>query len=293
MLGAPFHVFIDSDYRINGTESNFTIAINLPKDNNFDSVALMQASIPKSFYIVAAPYNTFTLQEGVSQVTITVTPGNYSMTSFRTLLISNLNTNSPNHWTYNIKQPNIASEPSTGKYTFSVTGNSSQPSFIFPSTSGLYRQMGFDFNSTNAFVAGSLVSQNVVNFNTLNGLMILSDLIEGKAADPTHGSAVLQEIFSFNTYDYSNINFISSDILANGKKIKSTNTSIAQFIITDLDGYELGFNKNPLNFSLCFFKRDPLNQLQLQDLKMKWYNDILGKKDIGDVSSINTFDPPR
>ena len=52
--------YIDSSNRTSGTDSNFQINVNLPK-NNFNRVALLQLSCPKSFYNFSTDKNTFTL----------------------------------------------------------------------------------------------------------------------------------------------------------------------------------------------------------------------------------------
>ena len=58
--------------------SNFTVLLNLPRNNNFDKVVVSQLSIPKSFYLVQNGYNTFNIQElGINKL-ITINVGNYS-----------------------------------------------------------------------------------------------------------------------------------------------------------------------------------------------------------------------
>ncbi|MGV8131480.1 MAG: hypothetical protein ACP5N7_05275 [Candidatus Pacearchaeota archaeon] len=281
MLGVPAHCYIDSDYRISGTSHDFTAKLNLPTDFDYDSVSLLQASIPKSYYLVREPFNTFILQENkTNEVTITVQPGNYSLSSFKNIIKTLLNDNSPNNLTYNLTSPNINTECSTGKITYTVEANiliTSQPALIFPYSSNLYKQFGFESESTNYFVNRSLTSVNVVNFNTINGLIILSDLVEGTPADPIHGSAVLQEIFSFNTFDYSNINFQNIDIQATAKLLNKRPSNTAHFTLTDLDAATLDLNGQPVNFSLVFFKRDRTNEMKRDDLKFKWYQDLINQ----------------
>ena len=60
---APQIVSFNSKDRASGTNSDF---LSAPVDiglNRFDSVALLQASIPKSYYNMPSGYNTFTLTE--------------------------------------------------------------------------------------------------------------------------------------------------------------------------------------------------------------------------------------
>jgi hypothetical protein len=275
MQGRPFHVFVDSDYRESGSSGSFRYRLSVPRNAHYDSVAVMQASLPKTFYMVRDGANTLTLQEGVSSATITIPAGNYSMASFRTVLQAALRAGSPNGYTYTITQPVTTSAASTAKYTYTVSGNGGvQPSFVFGASSRLYQQMGFEYGSTVSFVADSLTSANVVQFNTINGLMIKSDLVEGNGTDSVHGSAVLQEIYSFNTFDYANIGFQNTNLLYSAKRIKTSQTDIATFTITDTDDNIIDFNGGSLNFSLVFFRRDDYHEFAEKDLKMRWFADL-------------------
>ena len=102
--------------------SNFTVLINLPKNNNFHKVVVSQLSIPKSFYLVQNGYNTFNIQElGINKL-ITINVGNYSKSKFlvelnRAILASSC------IWSYV-----VSFTLSTGKFTYTVSSNSAQPS---------------------------------------------------------------------------------------------------------------------------------------------------------------------
>ena len=71
----PIVVNFNSKDRISGSNSNFTSEAIDIGINKYDSVCVVQASIPKSFYNMPTGYNTFTLTEGSrGSTTITVTP---------------------------------------------------------------------------------------------------------------------------------------------------------------------------------------------------------------------------
>src|SRR3954470_22945414 len=114
--------YVDSHQRISGTHSNFTYQLDY-KNEDYDYCVVLQATIPKSYYLIQSGQNTFTLQEGGSAATITVPIGNYSRSSFQSQLQSLLNSLSPNHWTYAISIPNTLITGDTGLYTYTVTGN--------------------------------------------------------------------------------------------------------------------------------------------------------------------------
>ena len=50
----PHSIFyIDSQNRTSGTSGNFSINLNMPPNNTYNRIVVMQASIPKSFYLLA------------------------------------------------------------------------------------------------------------------------------------------------------------------------------------------------------------------------------------------------
>ena len=122
--------YIDSHDRVSGTHSDFTYFLDM-KNEDYDSVVLLQASIPKSYYIVQNGRNTFTLDENGTQVVISLPIGNYSRSSFRAQLQTSLNASSPNGWAYVVSVPNASVTADNGFYTFTVSGNGGiQPQFI-------------------------------------------------------------------------------------------------------------------------------------------------------------------
>jgi hypothetical protein len=189
--------YIDSHNRVSGTHSDFQYQLEY-KNDEFDHCVILQATIPKSYYLVQSGNNTFQLQEGTSTVTITIPIGNYSRLSFQNQLQSLLNSSSPNSYTYTISIPNTFSTGDTGLYTYTVSGNGSiQPSFIIGNY--LYEQLGFNPNTSIQFSGNSLVSINVVKFQLEDSIFIHSDIATNGIDD------ILQEILSVDTSDYSNI----------------------------------------------------------------------------------------
>src|SRR5207248_3322004 len=156
-----------------------------------------------------------TLQEGVSSATITIPIGNYSRSSFLKQLQSLLNSASPNHWTYAISVPNTLATGDTGLYTYTVTGNTSQPQFNIGKY--LYEQLGFESNTIYTFSGGTLTSVNVVKFQLEDSIFIHSDIANNGTDN------VLQEILSVDTLDYSNITYVCPSVEAYAKPITSNN----------------------------------------------------------------------
>ena len=86
LLNESVIFIVDSSQALSGNASSFTYQMNIPKGVGFDRVVVLQAILPKSFYLVNSPNNTFTLQENGVNVTITIPEGNYNVKSFQTIL---------------------------------------------------------------------------------------------------------------------------------------------------------------------------------------------------------------
>src|SRR5690554_6423581 len=100
----------------NGTHSKFSYKIDM-KGAVYNKMCLLQAIIPKSYYMIDSGNNTFVLDEGGQEATITIPVGNYSRESFMNKLTTLLNNASPNGFTYSMSVPNTLTDPETGLFT--------------------------------------------------------------------------------------------------------------------------------------------------------------------------------
>ena len=244
--------YVDSDLRLSresSSSSSFSYILYLPQDAT--QVSVMQASIPKTYYLVQAGSNTFTLKHGVSTYVITVPIGNYSMRKFKSVLTTLLNAASA--FVYTIVYPGQTDDSAeTGKFVYTVTGNAGvQPQFIFPSTSTLYRQMGFEEASTNTFVGSTITSANVIDFDIVSAIYILSDICEA-GPNQQQSSSVLQEIFSQNNVSMSRIGFVNPCPELTAKPLMKDRT-VFTFSICDNDSRPLDLNGLQINLSLLVF----------------------------------------
>jgi len=263
-----FIVYVNSRFRTSGSSSNFTYNIDLPKSigyDQFDSVCMMQASIPKSFYLINTGRNTFVLTEGATSVTITLPVGNYTRRSLAYVVRSQLNTQSPNALTYDISVPNVSTGPETGKYLFSVSNNVTNIPlyFSFPPTSSPAQQLGFDPGSINVFVLNNLLSSNVANLQITQSLYVMCDnVINGY-------SHILQEIFTTSP-DFSSLAFnvgFAGGIDANVKPLKSTLTNTWSFKFMTPDFELIDFEGLDVVFSLLIWQsKEPQGLLPENEL---------------------------
>lgn len=251
--------YIDSHNRISGTHSNFTIQLDVGLDT-YDQAVVLQINIPKSYYLVQSGQNTITLQEGMTQATISMPIGNYSRTSFGVQLQTLLNSGSPNSWTYTVSIPNTAVTADTGFFLYSVSGNSSQPSFIIGNY--LYEQLGLNSNTTYTFSANSLSSINVVKFQPKDTLYIHSNLCSNGIDN------VLQEIFGVTAPSYGSLVFETPSLEGYAKDIITPKNNIYQFYLTDEDDNPIDLNGQNMVFTLLMFKKQDVYQLAKQFMKL-------------------------
>ena len=271
----PHHItfiaYIDSFNRTSGTTSNFTSKIELPP-NNFDRVALLQASIPKSWYLVDTTNNTFILREvdqvapfGTYNLTITIPVGNYTRINLASIVASLLNTASssllagPFTNTYTITYPS-SSQTNTNHYTYTSTSTSAPTlktsSFIFQNNNcGI--PFGFNNSSTNVFtqvsLVGTLISVNAINLSSKNRLYLKSNLCQ------LSNKTVLQEIFSNNIQDNGIIVYQQSEIEANSKLFLSNSDNLFSFQLTDRFDNIVDLNGLDITLSIYFYKTDDTN----------------------------------
>lgn len=245
-------IYVDSDEALNGTPGDFTYQILL--NDRYDRVMVLDANIPKSFYLVANGANTFiTVENGVSRL-LTIPIGNYtaaltsssSAVSFIVQVLAVLNTGSALVYTASVSAY-------TNLITFTATGGTWNQ-LIFPSSSGLYRQFGFAYQSTNTPTAGVLVARSPPVMQLSNVLFIRSNLQECDVQQVSGG--ILQSISCVNNPNLSSVVYqatINPKYL--GKRFNNQQR-IYRFWITDADGYSLDLNGCPVNFSLLFFNDD-------------------------------------
>ena len=261
----PVVISFNSKDRAGGTNSNF---ISSPVDlgiNKYDSVCLVQASIPRSFYNVATNFNTFTLREPaplLRTITITMSAGSYNKINFASVLATTLTAASlasGNAWTYAVSYPS-ALVGDTFKYTFTVSGNGvNQPSFIF--TTNMNRQLGFEENTTYAFTSNTLTSVNCINLSYITRAFIKSNVCQN-AQD-----GILEEILNYGSFPMLSLCYYQQ--LSFDLNTRSYNTSSANswnFSIVDSFDREIELNGIPWSFSLVFYKRNDTHQVHKNEL---------------------------
>lgn len=239
--------YINSLKALSGSSSNFSYKVQIPAESKFDRVCVLGANIPISYYNIQAGYNHMSVIElGVSRV-ITMVSGNYSASTFATVLAALLTSSSLLGWVYTVAFPNGFSTANTGKFTFTVSSNTGQPSFQFDATS-IYEQMGFNIG-TYTMSSNQIVSPNVVGFMPESNILIHSDIVDGD-------DDILQEVFNGNNPPLSNVIYQCADTIGYSRTLRTNQSSVYHFSITDEHNNQLELNGRNLLISLILFKKD-------------------------------------
>lgn len=267
-LGDAQTVYVRSQDRTNTSDSisDFTYEINLT-DPEFDSVCLKSCSFPKSWYIIQAGYNTFTLREASVNYTITIPPGNYNTRSLTTEISLLLTSATVSTYTY-VADIALSTEVQTGKILFSVSGNAgAQPSLIFGASSP-YLQLGFAAGSTNVFVGDTLTSTNVIYLQQANDIILVSDVCKQNNGD----YPILQALY-INSPDFTSILYLCPDVGGYACDL-NYHSSTYRFTLMDHDGRILNLNGLNWSFSLVFFKRNDADEVHKKALLLQNYEQM-------------------
>ncbi len=248
----PYYVFINSRNRLSGTDENFTYNIEIPDGFDYDHVVVLNALIPKSYYLIQAGAleNIFQLKENNTTVTVTVPIGSYLLSAFRTEIGTLLSNASPNGLTYTLSYPPL-SGPDTGKWTFTQTNGAIISSLIF--NEHLFEPFGFFSKSTNVFNGTSLVSTCVIKLQSEDRLLIHSNI----ANNPT-GNDILVSINSTTSINYSSINYVCPAPEFYSRLLSSKNLKTCSFSLTDENNELIQLNGLNMNITLLLYKKDPI-----------------------------------
>jgi len=227
-------------------------------------VVLLNASIPNTFYLIQEGIDTFVLREMPGEdITINIPPGNYSAKVFASTLSGILTGASKNGWVYSIILPNQNIQASTGKFTYTVTGNAPehQPSIIC--TDKVNEQLGFHVHSTNTFINGQLESSTIINFGSEATMFIRSDIADNGDND------ILQEIYTGNTINLAYVTYQCTAPELYSKALKTNQSNTFRFSLTNEKNQLLNLHGVDMLLTLCLYKRDDTNEMIKRYIKYK------------------------
>jgi hypothetical protein len=253
--------YINSKYRTSGTHSDMNYKLDM-HDIQPDHVMVLQANIPKSYYMVQEGLNTFILIEDGTTVIISIPIGNYTRNSFKLALQTQLNTNSPNNWIYSVSIP-LSTVADTGKYTFVVTNNIGlQPTIVFNS-SNIAELIGFDTDTTYTWTNDKIISTNVIKLQKEDTIFIRSNIVN------VHSNGVLQEINAINSADFDNIVYTNTNSEHYAKEINGYTNNTFNFKLTNENGEIMNLNGQNYTMTICVFKHDNSQDMIKQYIKYR------------------------
>lgn len=243
----PIVFYVNSGNRLSGTSSDFTYELRIPKDNVYTKCVISNLVLPKSFYMIANGYNTFTLIENGVSVTVTLTIGNYNETSLPIELKTRMDAASPNGYIYTITFPNSRLIAQTGKFTFTVSNNGGiQPSLSFDTISA-YEFLGFLRNSTVNFVGNTLTSTNPIYLQSERSLYLHSNMVVND------NDNILQDIYTTFSQPFSSIIFSQLEYRFNSKNFIARNNNTFSFRLSDENDTTIDLNNIDWQFTLIIY----------------------------------------
>ena len=263
-------IYVDSGAQLTSSKNTWNISIDINLEGDYNRITVLQSQIPVSYYVIGSGANTFTLTEGNSSVTVTITPANYNVFSFSTTVGALLTAASPNGYTYTITYPNAYTSPDTGLLTYTVNSIARTVSFTFPARSPLSEQFGFISGSTNFFSVSGLVqtitSTNVVNFTPENSLYIRCNFCDGETT--SEQSDVLLAVYGSNVQPYSTITFTNPCPLETSKRLVSRDRNLS-FSVCDENSQPIFMNGGNIQMTLMFYKDETVNKSIEEYIAMK------------------------
>lgn len=234
-----------------GTSSDFTFKIpDWDQNNRYDRIVLAKASIPKSYYNVDSTCNSFSITEVVAR-TCTIPVGVYSFSSLQSALQTSLNTASP--YTYAVSRSTL-----TGLYTITVSGNSGVQPVVNLLTARLANLLGFS-SLSNTFAANTLTSTKLVDLQSSDNILILSDR-SGNSGN------VLANIFA-SQQDFTTIHYVAQDFLFLSQPLANPSSDLIRITLCDFaenTRVPLLLNDAVSTFVIGFYKSDDLTEKKLK-----------------------------
>lgn len=236
-MNDPTIHYISSSYRNSQeTISNFSYTFTVSKNHN--RISLVDMNIPKSFYLIESPNNTFYL----GATLYTLLEGNYDRTTFKTA-INNLIT--PSTINYSNR---------TNRWTITSSSNS----ITLPDKSDLIKPFGFPAGTTS--FSSTIEAPYNMNFQRLNQVYILSNIVQSN--DIQSFGNILHRFFINDIPQYANLIFVNTQIYETSKKLinpnsaDGENTLVTQIRLVDENNKEIDLNGINYDLSFITFRED-------------------------------------
>jgi len=247
-------IYVNSANRTSGLPANFTIDLTdqIPVPNNYDSIVVTDAAIPKSYYVVTSFNNTLILTENTTSTLVSIPIGNYDFTTLAVQLGSSLTAASTIAATYTVT-PVIL----TGRYTF-YTNKTNTTSLSFQGKPFGYN-LGF-LEETYSFTAQTLVAPYNVNLQFTSTLYLYCSEVKGK-------NKILAQIVP-NQANYGVISFQETCPAYKAKPLQESSSTSMSFYLQDEFGNQLDLNGVDMQFTMCMYKLDDSSRRNMLDKRL-------------------------
>jgi hypothetical protein len=262
LLGETQTYLVSSNTKVSGTNSQFSHKIEMPQTNIFDRVCVLNCRCAHSYYQVNENKNSFYVDIGGGEVTVTVPIGNYTKqgiaNKLEECLQDTMNVN------FSVTYPLDSDETQTGKLRFFLRGSLSF-SFRFDSTSNdLLGIMGFETTTYNSS-SNELFSEIPISTHAPLTLLLGSDIVYGQQ----DGNRVLQEIDLGEEDQFNDITFVQNDVLGNSRRLAHTGHRFFNFWLEDGETRELiNLRGRSIIFTLLIFRANHFPNFALENLKI-------------------------
>ena len=242
--------YVNSKKRNSGTNENFTYLFDIKEPVN--SVSVDYITIPKSYYMIVDNYNYFYLYENSIQITITILPGNYTLTEFLIYLSSILTSSSLNNITYTCSKNQTLYDD--GKIKITSTNAGITKYFNFINDNPMNEILGFNKNNSSNFTL-SISGDNVINLSRENTIYLISDCVSNNYNDKyIGGNQILDVIYSSDNTPLFSYIVCQYDIIGNMKTFNKINKQIINFKLTDENNNNINLNGVDFSFTINFFE---------------------------------------
>lgn len=236
-------VFVDSAKKDIGSysDSNFNYTLNnVPTNNRFSKISLVDIEFPKSYYMIAtdkeAKFNVIEDPNGVPVAFTTTLESsrNYSAATLSGKLKEVLELDNGTTSVYT-----IVFDFDTGKFT--IINDSVDFSFDFTTNPLVGKYLGFgpQVYSSNGRV---LVSDRVTDLNRYTTIYLRSTLVKNGDNDTTLEALNMRNVDNFDLLTYQSSN-------NNWKCARNTNNRSHTFSLEDVDHKSIDLNGGTLSFS--------------------------------------------
>ena len=252
-------IYVNSYYmRVSGSDSQFSINLNLPKGKKYNSISVSDIVIPKSYKLIDEKNNTLILIENNVEITITFDIGNYTVEQFMKRLGVLLTNASQNSIIYNVRmyKSNICD---TGLMQFQADNNTSNYPISFKISNNIAYLLGFDWPLTlgdnspiiKDFVSNILLSEQTINFAYTNNLFLTCNNCSTLKSTHLSYTNILTVIYNYQ--NYNSYYHHDQDMFTNKKKLLNDNTNEFIFSLIDEEGQIVNLNNLDISFNLHIF----------------------------------------